>query len=58
MDKAKLQKLLEDVQPMTADERAAQRESFAYGNARIENDRITRSVVAAAARKSTPGPTK
>lgn len=54
MDKAKLQKMLENVQPMTAGERAAQRESFAYGNTRLENDRMTRSAVEAVARESTP----
>ena len=31
--------------PISADERQAQRRSFAYGNTKIENDRITREMV-------------
>jgi hypothetical protein len=30
---------------ISADERQAQRRSFAYGNTKIENDRITREMV-------------
>jgi hypothetical protein len=30
---------------MSADERQAQRRSFAYGNTKIENDRVTREMV-------------
>jgi hypothetical protein len=36
---------------MSREEREAQRRSFAYGNAHIENDRVTREMVAAAAEK-------
>lgn len=32
--------------PFSEAEREAQRRSFAYGNAKIENDRITREMVA------------
>ena len=31
--------------PISAEERQAQRRSFAYGNTKIENDRITREIV-------------
>jgi len=31
--------------PFSSEERQAQRRSFAYGNAKIENDRITRAMV-------------
>ena len=31
--------------PFSAEERQAQRRSFAYGNTKIENDRITREMV-------------
>ncbi len=31
--------------PFSPEEREAQRRSFAYGNAKIENDRITRAMV-------------
>lgn len=31
--------------PFTAEERQAQRRSFAYGNTKIENDRITRDMI-------------
>ncbi|MBX9813425.1 MAG: hypothetical protein K2X76_01845 [Sphingomonas sp.] len=34
---------------MSAEDREAQRRSFAYGNSKIENDRITRSMIDAAA---------
>lgn len=49
----KLQRLIDASRgkPMTSDEREAQRRSFAYGNAHIENDRVTREMVAAAAEK-------
>ena len=30
---------------ISADERQAQRRSFAYGNTKIENDRVTREMV-------------
>ncbi len=36
---------------MSAKEREAQRLSFAYGNTRIENDRITKDTVQQAANK-------
>lgn len=36
---------------MTPDEVTAQRQSFAYGNTHIENERITREMVAEADRK-------
>jgi hypothetical protein len=32
--------------PVSADELQAQRRSFAYGNTKIENDRVTREMVA------------
>ncbi len=35
--------------PMTAEEKEAQRRSFAYGNTNIENSRITRQMVDEAA---------
>ncbi|MGI4854782.1 MAG: hypothetical protein ACRYF4_12145 [Janthinobacterium lividum] len=43
-----LQALIEAARnrPFTEAEREAQRRSFAYGNAKIENDRITREMVA------------
>jgi hypothetical protein len=31
--------------PISSDERQAQRRSFAYGNTKIENDRVTREMV-------------
>ena len=31
--------------PVSDDERQAQRRSFAYGNTKIENDRVTREMV-------------
>jgi hypothetical protein len=42
-----LEKLLEKAKAgeMTAEEKEAQRRSFAYGNAKIENERITRETV-------------
>lgn len=42
-----LQKLIDAARqlPFTAEEREAQRRSFAYGNTKIENDRITREMV-------------
>jgi hypothetical protein len=36
---------------MTAAQETAQRQSFAYGNTHIENERITRQMVAEADRK-------
>ena len=36
---------------MTREDIEKQRESFAYGNTRIENDRITKETIAEAARK-------
>jgi hypothetical protein len=43
-----LQRLIDEARrrPFSAEEREAQRRSFAYGNAKIENDRITREMVA------------
>jgi len=35
---------------MTSDEREQQRRSFAYGNTRIENERITRATIDRAAK--------
>lgn len=35
--------------PMTAEDKEAQRRSFAYGNAHIENERVTREMVDKAA---------
>ncbi len=54
-----LDKLLELARgiPVSAEERERQRRSFAYGNTRIENDRITRATIDRAADKlaaSTP----
>jgi hypothetical protein len=42
-----LEKLLEAAKyrPLTPSEQEEQRRSFAYGNAKIENDRITRETV-------------
>jgi hypothetical protein len=42
-----LEKLLEAAKyrPLTASEQEEQRRSFAYGNANIENDRVTRQTV-------------
>lgn len=42
-----LETLLEKAQavPMTASDRERQRRSFAYGNSKIENDRVTRRMV-------------
>lgn len=36
---------------MTDHEKEVQRRSFAYGNAHIENDRVTREMIAEAAEK-------
>jgi hypothetical protein len=49
----KLQELLDRSRGrrMSADEQEAQRRSFAYGNAHIENDRVTRAMVDEAAEK-------
>jgi hypothetical protein len=48
-----LQELVERARKieMTPDEVTAQRRSFAYGNTHIENERITRQMVAEADRK-------
>jgi hypothetical protein len=48
-----LEKMLEAARakPMTADEREDQRRSFAYGNAHIENARVTREMVDDAAKR-------
>lgn len=48
-----LQKLIDASRsrPMSAAEKEAQRRSFAYGNAHIENDRVTRAMVDEAAEK-------
>lgn len=50
---ARLQKLIDASRdrPMTEAEQEAQRRSFAYGNAHIENDRVTREMVDEAAEK-------
>ncbi len=42
-----LQKLIDSARerPFGAEEREEQRRSFAYGNTKIENDRITREMV-------------
>jgi hypothetical protein len=39
---------------MSDADKEAQRQSFAYGNAHIENDRVTREIVAAAAARIRP----
>jgi hypothetical protein len=39
------------LRPFTAEERQAQRRSFAYGNTKIENDLITREMIAEADEK-------
>jgi hypothetical protein len=48
-----LQKLLEVARraPMSDADKEAQRRSFAYGNAHIENERVTREMVDEAADK-------
>lgn len=48
-----LEKLIEAARQrqMTQAEKEAQRRSFAYGNAHIENDRVTRAMVDKAADK-------
>ena len=49
----KLEELVERARKiqMTPSQVTAQRQSFAYGNTHIENDRITREMVAEADRK-------
>jgi len=49
----KLQKLIDASRgvEMSEAEKEAQRRSFAYGNAHIENDRVTRQMVDEAAEK-------
>ena len=39
------------LRPFTAEERQAQRRSFAYGNTKIENDLITREMIVEADEK-------
>lgn len=48
-----LEKMLEAARsrPMTAAEQEGQRRSFAYGNAHIENARVTKAMVDEAAKK-------
>jgi hypothetical protein len=48
-----LEKMLEAARakPMTADQKEGQRRSFAYGNAHIENARVTWSMVEEAAKR-------
>ena len=48
----KMQKMVDSAKHvvMTEDEKEAQRRSFAYGNANLENDRVTHEVVAQAAK--------
>ena len=47
----KLQQLIDAARgrPMSPEEQEEQRRSFAYGNAHIENDRVTREMVDEAA---------
>jgi len=49
----RLQRLIDAARerPMSNNEREAQRRSFAYGNAHIENERVTREMIAEAAEK-------
>jgi hypothetical protein len=53
----RLQKLIDASRGkvMTESEKEAQRRSFAYGNAHIENDRVTRQMVEEAAEKISKG---
>jgi len=53
----KLEELVERARKieMTPSQVAAQRQSFAYGNTHIENERITREMVAEADRKIEQG---
>lgn len=53
----KLQELIDAARdrPMSAREQEQQRRSFAYGNAHIENDRVTRDMVDEAADKHARG---
>jgi hypothetical protein len=48
-----LEEMIERAKTLTpsADEREQQRRSFAYGNAKAENDRVTRDMVDDAARR-------
>lgn len=39
---------------MSAADKEEQRRSFAFGNANIENERVTRAMIDAAAEKATP----
>jgi hypothetical protein len=49
----KLKELIDRAQsvPMSEDDKEAQRRSFAYGNAHIENQRITKQMVEDAAQR-------
>jgi hypothetical protein len=53
MTTKELQELVERARKieMTVEQMTAQRQSFAYGNTHIENERITRQMVAEADRK-------
>jgi hypothetical protein len=50
----KLQGLLRDARnrEMSAEERTQQRQSYAYGNLKLENDRVTKAAVAQAAARA------
>lgn len=50
-----LQELIEKARsaPLNPEQQERQRQSFAYGNTKIENDRITRDIVAQAAERLT-----
>ena len=50
---SELEKVLEAARkkPMSSDEQERQRRSFAYGNAHIENARVTKAMVDEAANK-------
>ena len=54
----KLQELIDAARnrPMSEIEQEQQRRSFAYGNAHIENERVTRAMVDEAAEKRRRGP--
>jgi len=49
----RLQKLIDAARerPMSNSEREDQRRSFAYGNAHIENERVTKEMIAEAAER-------
>ncbi len=48
---AELLKRIEDLPPMTPEEREEQRRSFAYGNVAIDNPTITRANIDTAAER-------